>query len=112
MILNNMQKIILKDKEAYNWGHSFRNEKFEDLIEELNQEKKNAEEAGYSNLHIKFEWAGYDSPYEVVLKGDRLETDKDLEERKKSLLKQKKSNFKRLEKERKEYERLKKKFDK
>lgn len=75
-----------------------------------------AENSGeWHGLHIEKEWSSCNTYCEIVIKGQRWETDKEYDKRLKQQKRLKEQSEKdkiaKLENERKQYERLKKKFE-
>lgn len=79
-----------------------------------------AENSGeWCGLHIDKEWSfgydNYDTECQIVIRGERWETDKEydkrLKQQERSKVQNEKDKIAKLENERKQYERLKKKFE-
>ena len=75
-----------------------------------------AENSGeWHGLHIKKEWSYCSTDCEILIEGERWESDEEydkrLKQQKRSKVQNEKDKIARLENERKQYERLKKKFE-
>jgi len=77
----------------------------------LLEAKSKFESEGWTSIHLKAEYVGYDGGTELVLKGMRLENDSEFNKRKAEHDKKLKAQERKLERERKKYEELKKKFE-
>lgn len=108
-------------------GHGFDQENLEELILFLHDQQDKFTRRGFYNIRLNFDWGGYDSPYQLVIRGDRLEPDEVYYERlsrekeslEKEILRKRKAEEKRLEKMKKQeevelklLEELKKKYEK
>lgn len=105
----NTERLMLTE-DLLDIGESLRIEKLEDLISFLSKQLEKHTKAGFDNVRLVFEWSGWDSPYQLTIKGDRLEPDEVYYERlsrekeslEKEMERKKKAEAKRLEKQKKQ----------
>lgn len=77
-----MKKKIIISEQIESVGDKFTHESLPTLINYL--QDKNAEfvNRGYSKIELRFDWDGYDSPFELVFYGERTETEAEFKKRK------------------------------
>ena len=114
-------------EELLHIGTCFDVTRLSEVISFLQEQQDKFTKEGFSNIRLKFDWAGYDSPYELCIYGERLETDSVYYERlarhqeklEKEILKKQKQEEEKRKKAEKEMEselallaKLKKKYEK
>jgi hypothetical protein len=62
-------------EELLHIGTCFDATKLSEIISFLQEQQDKFTKEGFNNIQLKFDWAGYDSPYELCIYGERLETD-------------------------------------
>lgn len=65
----------LIEEELVHIGTCFDATKLSEIISFLQDQQDKFTKEGFSNLQLKFDWAGWDAPYELSIYGERLETD-------------------------------------
>ena len=65
----------LIEEELVHIGHCFDTTKLSEVISFLQKQEDKFTKEGFSNLQLKFDWGGWDAPYELSIYGERLETD-------------------------------------
>jgi hypothetical protein len=65
----------LIEEELVHIGTCFDATKLSEIISFLQETQDKFTKEGFSNLQLKSDWAGWDSPYELCIYGQRLETD-------------------------------------
>lgn len=98
----------LIEEELVHIGTCFDATKLSEIISYLQEQQDKFTKEGFSNLQLKFDWGGWDAPYELSIYGARLETDSVYYERlaqhQKKLEKEMREKQKREEKKRKKAE--------
>jgi hypothetical protein len=65
----------LIEEELVHIGTCFDATKLSEIISFLQETQDKFTKEGFSNIQLKFDWAGWDAPYEMYIYGERLETD-------------------------------------
>ena len=65
----------LIEEELVNIGTCFDATKLSEIISFLQEQQDELTKEGYSNLQLKFDWCGWDAPYEMCIYGEKFETD-------------------------------------
>ena len=66
----------LIEEELVHIGTRFDATKLSEIISFLQEQQDKFTKEGFSNLQLKFDWAGWDGgPYDLSIYGERLETD-------------------------------------
>jgi hypothetical protein len=66
----------LIEEELLHIGTCFDATKLSEVISFLQKQEDKFTKEGFSNLQLKFDWGGWDAPYELSIYGERLETDR------------------------------------
>jgi hypothetical protein len=65
----------LIEEELLHIGDCFHSTKLSDVVSFLQKTEDKFTKEGFSNLQLKFDWGGWDAPYQLSIYGERLETD-------------------------------------